>query len=158
MIFTAEVVVLAVWGHMTPGAPITNLEALLVLGGTALLMSLISFSAYTLLPARAGRSGAQQSAPSVEPASTGVHAASAWTSAVFVGVLAAGALSIGGSINSIVVMGVAGISAPEVGTLAVSLAGLSLSVLVATLLLYRLDFGRGRIKRRVRAFEVGWRE
>jgi len=42
-------------------------------------------------------------------------------------------------------------------SLGTSIAGLSLAALASAYLLYRLDLGSGMIKRRVRAFEVGWR-
>jgi hypothetical protein len=72
--------------------------------------------------------------------------------------LGLGALSIGGSINSIVGMATSGISGPGLAALAFSLVGLAVSVVGSSFLLYRLDLVRGRIKRRVRAFEVGWRQ
>ena len=156
LIFTAEVVVLAIWGHLTPGIVIPNTQAVLVLGGTAVLVSLISFSAYRLLPR-----GLATGSPTQLPPQRGagkIHSASAWTSGAFVAVLGVGALSIGSSINSIVVMGVYGINATEVTTLAFSLVALAATIVGAAYLLYRLDLGRGRIKRRVKAFEVGWSE
>ena len=72
-------------------------------------------------------------------------------------VLGLGAFSIGGLINSVVVMGTFGVSELELVALAFSVAALAVSVLGACFLLYRLDLGRGRIKRRVKMFEMGWR-
>jgi len=57
----------------------------------------------------------------------------------------------------VVMMGAFGVSELELAALAFSVATFSVSVLGACFLLYRLDLGRGRIKRRVKAFEVGWR-
>jgi len=158
LVFTAEVVVLAIWGHLTPGQAVSNTQAALVLGGTALVVSLISLSSYRLLPGRPARETPIALSAPPQPGSGQVHSASAWTSGIFVAVLGAGALSIGGSINSIVLMATYGISVGEVATLAISLIALSAAVVGSSFLLYRLDLGRGRIKRRVKAFEVGWRE
>lgn len=158
LVFMAEVVVLTIWGHLTPGQPIPDAQAVLVLGGTALLVSLISLTAYRLLPRRSVK-GAQTEPPSPsQPVASRVHSASAWASGIFVAVLGVGALSIGGSINSVVLMATFGISAAQLANLVLSLFLLAGSVAGAAFLLYRLDLGRGRIKRRVKAFEVGWRE
>jgi hypothetical protein len=77
---------------------------------------------------------------------------------MFVVVLGAGALSIGSSINSLVLMATFGLTDAQLAVLTFSLVMLAASVAGACFLLYRLDLGRGRIKRRVRAFEVGWKE
>lgn len=158
MVFTAEVIVLAIWGHLTPGAAISNAQAVLVLGGTALLVGLISLSAYRLLPRRSAQEAPSGANAPSQPGVGRVHSASVWTSCIFVAVLGLGALAIGSSINSIVIMGMFGISAAQVATLAFSLVALAAVVVGAAFLLYRLDLGRGRIKKRVKAFEVGWKE
>ena len=158
MVFTAEVVVLTVWGHLTPGQVITDTQAVLVLGGTALLVALISLSAYMLLPGGTAQETKVRRPPAVRRTTTQTHWASFWASGTFVAVLGLGTLSIGGAINSVVNMATSGVSEAEVAALAVSMVGLSLAVGAASFLLYRLDLVRGRIRRRVRAFEVGWRK
>jgi len=157
LVFMAEVAVLTAWGHLTPGQVIPNEQALLVLGGTALLVSTISWAAYKYLPSHPPRSVKAEPTSLQSGATSHGHSTSTWTSGIFVAVLGLGALSIGDSINSIVVMAASGINAPGLATLAFSLVGLTLAVVASSFLLYRLDLGQGRIKRHVKAFEVGWR-
>ena len=167
-IFVAEVTVLVVWGFLTPGRVIPDEQAALVLGGTALMISLGSVVAYRLifgglraLAARTGWSPAtrtvQVSAP--ELPKTGLSRSTAmWTAVTFVTVLVAGTFFIGSSINELVALSLKGGSIAIISSLIISLAGLGLSVIGSTFLLYRFDLGTGSIKRRVRAFEVGWKE
>jgi quinol-cytochrome oxidoreductase complex cytochrome b subunit len=158
LVFVAEVVVLAIWGYLTPGRGITDLQAVLVLGGIALLVGLVSYGSYRLLPRHLTRESPTGAQVSTSNGAGGVHSVSVWTSGIFVAVLGVGTLSIGSAINSVVGMATFGLSATEVATLALALVGLSVAVVGAAFLLYRLDLGRGRIKRRIKAFEVGWRE
>jgi len=58
----------------------------------------------------------------------------------------------------VVGVSVGGPSPWSLGNFAVSAATLSLIILGTVDLLYRLDLGTGAIKRRVRVFELGWRE
>jgi quinol-cytochrome oxidoreductase complex cytochrome b subunit len=157
-VFVAEVIVLAIWGHLTPGQVIPNTQAILVLGGTALMVSLISLTAYGVLPGKRQESTQTPKVSPSQPRASSAHAASVWASGMFVVVLGAGALSIGSSINSLVLMATFGPADAQLAILALSLVVLAASVAGACFLLYRLDLGRGRIKRRVRAFEVGWRD
>jgi hypothetical protein len=71
--------------------------------------------------------------------------------------MALGALSIGWLVNS-VSQALLGGSAEVLATLVLSAAGLAVTLLGTLYLLYRLDLGTGMIKRRIKAFEVGWRE
>jgi quinol-cytochrome oxidoreductase complex cytochrome b subunit len=159
LVFVAEIIVLAIWGHLTPGQVIPNSQAILVLGGTALMVSLISLTAYRVLPGKRQESTQtpKVSSPS-QPRASSAHTASVWASGMFVVVLGVGTLSIGSSINSLVLVTTFGPTDPQLAVLAFSLVALAASVAGACFLLYRLDLGRGRIKRRVRAFEVGWKE
>jgi len=162
-IFVAEVAVLAVWGYLTPGMAIPDETALLVLGGTALLVALVSVVAYRAVfgglrvfaKSRGGQGvpsvAASSSVPKLAPKSAAI-----WTSSTFVILLAAGAFFIGESINQVVSL-VLGTTA-ALPSLALSLVGLSLTVLGILYFLYRLDLGSGAIRRRVRAFEIGWKE
>jgi quinol-cytochrome oxidoreductase complex cytochrome b subunit len=158
LVFTAELVVLTIWGHLTPGIVIPNTQAALVLGGTALLVGLVSFSSYKLLPKHSALEALAEDSVSSSSEKDLTRWASVWTSGIFVAVLGVGALSIGGSINSVVIMATFGVSAAQVANLAFFLLLLAASVAGAAFLLYRLDLGRGKIKRRVKAFEVGWKE
>jgi len=158
LIFAAEVVILSIWGHLTPGLPIPNTQAILVLGGTALLVALVSFSAFKLLPSHSAHELPAENRVPFPPEPGRVHSARASISGIFVAVLGMGTLSIGGSINSVVIMATFGINAAQVANLAFSLLLLAASVVGAAFLLYRLDLGRGKIKRRVKAFEVGWKK
>ena len=156
-IFVAEVAVLAVWGYLTPGVAIPNEMAALVLGGTALLVTLGSVVAYKAVFGSLGIL-ARRRGPGAAPASRQVSAksAAAFTSGIFVLLLIAGAYFIGGSINGVVALRLGSPSALQ--SLAASLMGLTLTALATMFLLYRLDLGSGSIRRRVRAFEVGWQE
>jgi len=159
LVFVAEVIVLAIWGHLTPGQVIPNTQAIEVLGGTAVLVSLISLTAYRILPGITFENAQLPSVPSPSQSrGSSPHKASIWASGMFVLVLGAGALSIGSSINSLVLLAAFGLSEAQLVILTFSLVVLAASVAGACFLLYRLDLGRGRIKRRVRAFEVGWKE
>ena len=164
-IFVAEVAVLAVWGYLTPGMAIPDETAALVLGGTALLVTLMSVVAYkTVFGGLRGlakiRGGAERPATQglspVAPKPVSSRSAALWTSGLFVCLLVAGAFFIGGAINGVVAMGLGTSGALE--HFVVALAGLSLTAVGAMLLLYRLDLGSGSIRRRVRAFELGWVE
>ena len=158
LVFIAEVVVLTIWGQKTPGQVIPNTQGILVLGGTALAVCIVSFNVYRLLAKRPESTAASVPPSSPKSEASRIHSASVWASAIFVAVLALGAFSMGGLINSIVIMATFGTSEMELAALAFSLAALAVAVVGACFLLYRLDLGRGRIKRRVRLFEVGWKQ
>jgi len=164
-IFVAEVAVLAVWGYLTPGQVIPDETAVLVLGGTALLVTLGSVVAYkavfgglnVYLKGRAKSTATAAEAPSlVAPRKVSSRSAAVWTSVLFVCFLVAGAFFIGLSVNGVIALRLGATGAIQ--SLAVSLAGLSLIVVGTMFFLYRLDLGTGSIKRRIRAFELGWRE
>jgi quinol-cytochrome oxidoreductase complex cytochrome b subunit len=164
LIFVAEVAVLTVWGRLTPGQVISNEQAVLVLGGTALLVALGSVVAYRLVfggISRATRAspptgGAAIGAPSVQSA---LHSASLWTASSFVGLLVLGTFGISGSIGAVAGMMAANATSPALlDSLGASLALISVTVAGTAYLVYRLDLSTGSIKRRVRAFEVGWKE
>jgi len=154
VIFIAEIVVLSIWGQLTPGAVIPNEQGALVIGGTAILVALGSAAVFKVLYRGFG-SRLNKSAQGVEiPSKTG----SAWTAAVFAGLCGWGALSIGSAVN---VFGAAfsnGWSAGLAMTAAFSAASIALVGLSTMYLIYRLDLGSGRIRKRVRSFEVGWEQ
>jgi quinol-cytochrome oxidoreductase complex cytochrome b subunit len=149
-IFVAELGVLAVWGLITPGQIIPVEQAVLVLGGTALLISVVSCGLYKLLYSRAtGRLPTTRQVPRLR--STEI-----WTGGSFVAMVGAGALTIGASLDAVVRLMLTGVTFSGVMYLGLSLSGLAVTILGTIYLLYRLDLGTGLIKRKVRALEVGW--
>ena len=160
-IFVAEVAVLAVWGYLTPGRAIPNEQALLVLGGTALLVALGSVVAYRVVfGATRKLSGA--SLPAMPAASRAlinqsVRTTSLWTAGSFVFLLILGAISLGSAFSGLTGLAVLGASGPLLTSFLFGMAGLAAAVVGTCFLVYRLDLPTGRIRRRVRAFERGWR-
>jgi hypothetical protein len=148
-VFVAEIVVLAVWGLLTPGQEIPNDQAVLVLGGTALLVVLAVLGASRVLRPRIPSSPG----PSGEGA---VRSAQARIGLVMTGILGLGALSIGLSVDSVVQIALQGISGFELARLAVSLLGLAVSAFLTIYLIYRLHLGAGGLKRRVGFLDAGW--
>jgi len=153
-VFLVEIFVLTIWGYLTPGRGIPDEQAALVLGGTALAVVIISLTAFRLVFGWYEKKievGVVWHRPGIR--STGV-----WAAAALVFLLALSALALGNAIHAVISVNVGGPSAWSLGYFAVSAATLSLIVLGALHLLYRLDLGTGAIKRRVRAFELGWRD
>jgi quinol-cytochrome oxidoreductase complex cytochrome b subunit len=149
-IFVAEIVVLSYWGLVTPGRTIPNEQALFVLGGTALLISILSLMLYRLVFRGLIRASGSANARPTLP----TRSAPVFTGGCFVLILAVGALSIGGLLNSVVELTL-GANPITLGSFLLSLAGLASSVAGTIYLLYRLDYRTGAIKRRVRILEVG---
>jgi quinol-cytochrome oxidoreductase complex cytochrome b subunit len=161
LIFVAEVAVLTVWGHFTPGVVIPTEQAVLVLGGTALIVALASLVTYRLifrrLPKEATATpGTGSSTPPY--ATRSFDTATLWTGGSFVVILVLGTVGISNCINSAVAVIADGPSFALLPSVAISLGELSMAVLGILYLLYRLDLGSGSIKRRIKAFEVGWRD
>ena len=161
LIFVAEVSVLTIWGYETPGKIIANEQALLVLGGTALIVALVSAGAYRVifrgLPKGTAPPGVKSpSAPSAPYATRAFNYAALWTATSFVALVTLGTFGIGGTLAAAVQLIMQGANLSILSSLALSLAELSVAVVGTVYLLYRLDLGTGAIKRRVKAFEVGW--
>jgi cytochrome b6 len=159
LIFVAEVAVLAVWGYLTPGVIISAEQAALVLGGTALLVALVSLATYRIIFRNLGRgagnlTGASAPAPY---ASRSFNTASLWTAGSFVLLLALGTFGISGLISSAVTVLAVGLQSGTLVSLAAASCELAAAILGTIYLLYRLDLGTGSIRRRVTAFEVGWK-
>jgi quinol-cytochrome oxidoreductase complex cytochrome b subunit len=169
LIFVAEVLVLTVWGLLTPGKIIPNEQAVLVLGGTALLIALVSAGTYRLVFRRLPSSGslqtpapgaparAEESWPRRQDPNASLRSAGLWTAGIFAVLLGISVYFIGGFFSAMAQMMAGGLSGSALLSLGTSTVGLSLAALASAYLLYRLDLGSGMIKRRVRAFEVGWR-
>jgi ubiquinol-cytochrome c reductase cytochrome b subunit len=163
-IFVAEVGVLTVWGKLTPGQIIPNEQAAIVLGGTALLVTLGSVVAYWLVfggISRATHSSPPTGGPVVRAPSvqSQLRSASLWTACSFVGLLVVGTFGISGSLGAVAgMMAAGGAPASLIYSLAASLALVTAAVVGTAYLVYRLDLSTGAIRRRVRSFEVGWSE
>jgi len=151
LMFVGELVMLSYWGYVTPGATIPTEQAALVIGGTALLIALGSLAAYRLLYWRA--KGHLETVPAAQLPHTEARSGLAFTVLV-----AAGAVSIGTFLNSVIGLALGDLSAASIALLASSGAALALDVLASVYLIYRLDLRTGGIRRRVKALEVGWRE
>jgi len=151
IIFVAEIAVLTYWGKVTPGQIIPDEQAVLVLGGTALVVAVLFVGVYRLMFARLkGKlSGGVQS-------TTTLQRAQIWTGAVFTGLLVGGALAISASISSVVLLVTRGITGIGLLDLAGSVGAVGFVVLGTIYLLYRLDLANGTIKTRVPLLEVGW--
>jgi len=153
LVLVAEIIVLTIWGYLTPGEVIPDEQAALVLGGTALAVVVISLLSYRLVLGRlVGRLG------TVSPQVSAIRSSGIWTAAAFSFLFALGALAMGSAVNSFTGLvstgGVSGSWAYLAGA-----SGILAAAMVATAyLLYRVDLGTGAVKRRIRAFEVGWRE
>jgi quinol-cytochrome oxidoreductase complex cytochrome b subunit len=160
LIFVAEVAVLTIWGYLTPGQIIPTEEGVLVLGGTALMVALVSLVSYRLIFGRLAKGNPPMggSAGPAPYATRSFNRASLWTAGSFVFSLALGTFGINGLINSAAALIMGGYSVAILSTIGLASAELALAILAAVYLLYRLDLGTGSIKRRVKAFEVGWKE
>jgi hypothetical protein len=151
LIFVGEVAILSYWGFVTPGETIPIERAGLVIGGTALLITVGSFIAFRLIYSRVKAGLPTASAQSV--ASSELRSGLAFT-----GLVALGALSIGSLINGVVAYGLGDISLQSSELVLSSIAGLAIAVSGSIYLIYRLDLRTGSIRRRVKALELGWRD
>ncbi len=151
IIFVAEVAALAYWGLITPGQIIPVEQAVLVLGGLALVIAVVSLGLFRLISSRANKRLPTVQGPKI------MRAAEIWNGVAFTICAAFGALTIGGTINSAVALLLNGFDQANVINFLSSLAFLSVCVVGTTYLIYRSDLRTGMIKRRVRAFEVGWK-
>ena len=140
-IFIAELFVLAYWGLESPGQVIATEEAALVLGGTAILVAIVSLAFYRGMSRR----------PSKPVGET--HGALS-TATGFVALLAAGSIGIGWSFNSIVRVVAMGANSLNLLQLGISLGVLVSVIPLSMFFLYRLELDRGSLKRRVRLFDV----
>lgn len=143
LIFIAELFVLAYWGLESPGQVIATEEAALVLGGTAILVAIISLASYRFMSARPAK-----------PVSKTHGTLSTATS--FIALLAAGSIGIGWSFNSIVRVVVMGANSLNLLQLGISLGVLAAVIPLSMFFLYRLELAGGSLKRKVRIFDVGW--
>ena len=137
-IFIAELIVLAVWGLYTPGQQITNLEAVEVLGGTAVLVTAALTGVYVAVRPTMKNPTSLSSQTVTAPKSGGpIHAYEGkWTGGVMTALMAFGALGIGISIDSVVQIVMYGSSMAMDSRLGASLSLLTV-VVVLTLVMLR---------------------
>ncbi len=152
-ILIAELAVLSYWGKVTPGQTIPTEQAVLVLGGTALIVAFTFWVVYKVMfSALKGKisSGAQTS--------MSMKRAQLWTAAIFTALLVGGSLAISGSISGVAQMATSGITGAGLLGLAAYLSAVGVVVLGSVYLIYRLDLSNGTIRTRVPVLQVGWRD
>jgi ubiquinol-cytochrome c reductase cytochrome b subunit len=164
-IFVGEVVTLSVWGELTPGQIISNEQAIFILGGIALLVSIGSVVLYRLFYRMTlGRkmvSSPQTLTPTtrisknLQPIS---NSSSLWTAGIFAAIIALSTLSMGSLVNSLVSLVLSGFNISGIEAVSLSATGLAVSVVMIAYLIYRLELTSGTLKKRIRAFEIGWRK
>jgi hypothetical protein len=147
-VFVAELIVLTVWGLLTPGQGIPVEQAILVLGGIALVVALVFAGSFRVLYSKAAihLNTASASKLNFTELRTGV---------CFAALVGLGALSIGSSLDAIVQLALNGLGYHALAYLGVSLLFLGLVIFASIFLLYRLDFKTNSIQRHVRLLEVG---
>jgi quinol-cytochrome oxidoreductase complex cytochrome b subunit len=146
LVFIGELVVLAYWGLVTAGQIIPSDQAVEVLGGAALVITLISFLLFRLVQGRTPGKADAAKRPALRRLPVALS---------FAGVIALGSLGIGTSLNSIVEMALYGLSFPTEVRFGLSLSLIAIAVIAATYLLYWLGFKEGSLKRRIYLFDVG---
>ncbi|MGD0422388.1 MAG: cytochrome bc complex cytochrome b subunit [Candidatus Bathyarchaeia archaeon] len=145
LIFIGEIIVLAAWGLLTPGQIIPLGQALLVLGGVALIIVVISLSAFHFFAGNAKHTGSPKN-------TMGKFNASGITAA-FAIIVSVGALAIGTSLSSIVHIILNGADLTSVATLGAGLSTLALMIVTSLFLLYMSDRTTGRLRMRNAFFE-----
>ena len=144
LIFVGELVVLAYWGLKTPGQIIPNEQAVLVLGGSALLISVISFGSLRFFK-RASRNPLPQTAARKSSALS--------SAAAFVLIVSLGALMIGACLSSILQIILDGASYANVSKVIVAGVGLTFTLIASIAFMYRLESRSGRLARKVGLLE-----
>jgi len=143
VIFVAELIVLAYWGLITPGQIIPFEQAALVIGGTALIIALVSFGAYWVLFSRIKRQ-----------ASSRPQAPTKFATLFSFGALATGgAFAIGNTMNTTVNIIVQGLDWWKALLLTSSVIMLAFVILASALLIYRIELPNGSLSRRIRFLE-----
>jgi quinol-cytochrome oxidoreductase complex cytochrome b subunit len=151
IIFIVELAALAYWGLVSPGQVIPTEQAVLVLGGIALIVALVSLGLFRLLTVRT-----KERLPTAKVSN--LRSVEIWNGLAFTFFAGLCALTIGTSIDGFVKLWLGEIAIWNIIYLIISLAGLALSILGTTYMIYRSDLSTGMIKRRIRAFEIGWDE
>ena len=155
-IFVSEIVALSIWGLLTPGRMIPNEQAVLVLGGTALIVGAASVVAHRLV--FRGLTRLMGAPPRPKAPAAPLHSAHVWTAGSFILLLSVGTLAFGSLINGATALALGGVTTSGIASLTPPLAVFLAALVGTAYLLYRLDLGSGMIRRRVKAFERGWKE
>ena len=151
-VLVSEIVVLTIWGYLTPGEAIPDEQAAVVLGGMALAVVIVTLMSYRLLFGRLERKARVAAPHESEVKGSQVRVAGA-----LVFILALGTLATGTAIGALAELVEEGVSAWSMAVFGGSVALLFASAFATIYLLYRLDLGSGAIRKRVKALEVGWR-
>ena len=151
IIFVAEILALTYWGLVTPGQIIPVEQAALVLGGLALVIALVSLGLFRLITSRTKSRLHMVSAPKL-------RSVEIWNGISFTAVASLGALTMGTSFDATTKLILGGMSVSNLIYLSGSLAGLGLVAVGTMYLIYRSDLRTGLIRKRVKAFELGWRD
>ena len=145
LIFVGELMVLAYWGLKTPGQTIPVEQAVLVLGGTAILISAISLTSLWFFKGRAGKS--------FFPKTTTRNSSALSSATAFILIVSLGALMIGTSFSSIVQIILNGATYANVSKLIVVSIGLALTLIGSITFLYRLESQTGRLAKKISFLE-----
>jgi len=145
LVFIGEIIMLALWGLMTPGQIIPLGQAVLVLGGTALVIGVISLLAFRLSARRPETVGS--------PKITGGKLNAFVMTAAFAIVVSTGGLAIGSCLSSFVYIILNGEDLVSVATLGVALSALAVTIIASIFLLYISERTTGRLRRRLTLFE-----
>ena len=144
LVFVGELVVLTYWGLKTPGQIIPVEQAVLVLGGTAILIGAISLTFLRFFKSRGNGSFLKTT-----PRNSGALS----SAAVFVLIVSLGALMIGTSLSSIVQIILDGATYANVSILIGAGIGLSLTLMGSATFLYRLESRSGRVVKSISFLE-----
>ena len=145
LIFIGEIIVLAVWGLLTPGQIIPLGQAALVLGGTALVIGVISVTAFHFFVGRSKHPGSSKN--------TTAKLNALGTTAAFAIIVSVGALAIGTSLSSFVHIILNGADFISVVTFVLGLSTLAIMIVASLFLLYMSDRTTGRLRMRITFFE-----
>jgi MFS family permease len=144
----AELVVMSMWGYLTPGIQIPNYQAILVLGGTALLSG-----GATLLAFRARRASPVGPVTSETHSGTDPRHAVLRKAATVIALCVLGAFAIGSTFQAMVQTALSGAAPSNLAFLGASIAGLAAVCLYAVSFVYGTELAQNNVKRRVRFFE-----
>jgi quinol-cytochrome oxidoreductase complex cytochrome b subunit len=145
LVFVAEIIVLAYWGLKTPGQTIPLDQASLVLGGTAILISVISLCAFRFFKRRPNNTSSPKA---VTGGSNAIRSTIA-----FIMIVSLGALAVGTSLSSIVYIILNGADLISVTMFVIGVTGLAGAILASLTLLYMLERRADRLKTRIAFFE-----
>jgi quinol-cytochrome oxidoreductase complex cytochrome b subunit len=148
LIFVGEVFVLAYWGLITPGQVIPTEVAATVLGGSALLIALISLGLSKLI-----NSQIKGHLPTNKASTQAITVV--WAGPMLVGLLALGSVSISAFFGNSAQLVIGGVNFEALASLCLSATLLGAVFLGTFIFLYRLELRIGSVKRRIPLFEFG---